>query len=294
MSNGIAPPIAHDQNVTKKILTYVVPASQCNLSCSYCFIKGRHESNQVLSTENYLEVFNSLNDIDFVAIQGYEPLLPESWETTQSIINATSEKNIPLSIVTNGYFLADHIQELKGKVAEIYVSLDGTKNYHNKLRGHEKAYDKAIEGIQSAISHDIKVCVASVLHPKKTHFFQDLPEELNRIGISHWVINPMVNNSAKSFGRLISSQYLHTGLLELQERAQLFGIDMIVDDEFHQIEDIQSDIKIRRISNPNRAIRVSPNGRISKGSQINEASEHSYLWNPNSTSAAVMLNQVFA
>ena len=38
---------------------------------------------------------------------------------------------------------------LKGRLNEIYVSLDGPQDIHNEIRGHEKSFQKAIEGIQT-------------------------------------------------------------------------------------------------------------------------------------------------
>ena len=71
------------------------------------------------------------------------PHLGESLEYAES-------KGLFTSMTTNALNLKRKSADLlKGRLNEIYVSLDGPQDIHNEIRGHEKSFQKAIEGIQT-------------------------------------------------------------------------------------------------------------------------------------------------
>src|ERR1700733_13244364 len=83
-------------------LTFIVPASVCNLRCGFCAIRHRHEAvNSTLSVNDYCYFLSEIarkEPLAISAIQGYEPLLPESWQYTSRLLNTARECGVPRSI----------------------------------------------------------------------------------------------------------------------------------------------------------------------------------------------------
>lgn len=75
------------------IATFVVPAPKgCNFNCSFCIVRARHEAPEgasALSVGDYVRFLDAMagkEKIGVMSLQGYEPLLPESWEYSESLL----------------------------------------------------------------------------------------------------------------------------------------------------------------------------------------------------------------
>ena len=144
--------VAAGKELQASILTFVVPAADgCNLACPFCYIKQREEEAVAtdLSPSDYAGfIVGSLNHqpINFICIQGYEPLLPTSFPYTQQILEKGRRLGIPTSLVTNGTHLRQCVPALsKLRPARIAVSLDSADAaIHDRARGKEGAFDARI------------------------------------------------------------------------------------------------------------------------------------------------------
>jgi len=72
------------------VITFVVPApTGCDLSCPFCYIgqRGEQTASTHISEEDYalfVREIDTLQSVRAVCIQGYEPLLPNSFSYTPS------------------------------------------------------------------------------------------------------------------------------------------------------------------------------------------------------------------
>jgi len=124
----------------RAIMTVVVPARcGCDLSCPFCYIQQRSEEATVrdLTPLDYSRFISDVSGLGHVCIQGYEPLLPDSFPYTQQILETGQRLGIPTSLVTNGTHLRQHVPALsKLRPARIAVSLDSAEAaVHDKARG---------------------------------------------------------------------------------------------------------------------------------------------------------------
>jgi len=74
---------------SSSILTLIVPAPNgCNLSCPFCYIQQRKENAKSIdiSPKDYVRFISDADNVSFICIQGYEPLLPDSFAYTQEIL----------------------------------------------------------------------------------------------------------------------------------------------------------------------------------------------------------------
>jgi pyruvate-formate lyase-activating enzyme len=262
-------------------ITFVLPATCCNLSCSYCAIKQRQETkDSKLSLDDYVYFAEDVikhYGTAIMAIQGYEPLLPESWPYTVALLELGRRLGVPTSLVTNGYFLSDRHQEIANLApAGITVSVDSSVAVeHDKLRGKSGAFDAAIKGVQNLASisdFSEKITVASVLFPRKRHLLEGMPRLLSNLGLKHWAVSPVFQMGKLGLGGPVAPpRQIVKDLHVLNSIAADLGIFLVFDDELRTLPAehfAYSELIVRRFERPDGLIRLAPSGACSAGADI--------------------------
>ena len=290
-----------DLNGTGKILSLIFPAEQCNLDCKWCFIKGRKESpknSKVLSVFDYLSFVNEFSkksSVDLLSLQGYEPLLENCWEYTRSILEFSNRQNLLLSLTTNGVNLEKYAPHLLNhpQLKLISVSVDSAEaKFHNAIRG-KHAFERTLSSLKAASKNPEilnKLSVISVLQPGKEGYLREMPKLLSSLGIKEWVINPLINIGSKNFGSKIIYSNFDEAVLELSNLAAEENIKFIVDDELQSLPNSSASQFYRQLNNPNRLIRLSPNGWLSAGKDILSDSP-SQIWSPQQMPISRLLKE---
>lgn len=274
---------------TGSILTFVVPSpSGCNLSCPFCYIKQRSEEAAVtdMTPADYASFIASAAErgaVFAICIQGYEPLLPDSFSYTREILEAGRRLGVPTGLVTNGTHLRQHVPALsKLRPSRIAVSLDSADaSVHDKARGKSGAFDDAASGLRYAVSVPVlkkALVVTSVLMPRKRDRLMGMPASLAELGIDRWVVNALVKvgKGDELGGPAGERNAILDDLLVLKAEADRFGIDMVVDDEFGRLSDDErarelmeiEALRIKRLVRPEGVYRLVPTGHCSKGADI--------------------------
>ena len=273
------------------ILTFVVPApSGCNLACPFCYIKQRREeaTSTGLAPADYVRFVTetaSRQPVGAICLQGYEPLLPDSFAYTREILAAGQRLGIATSLVTNGTHLRQHVPALaRLKPARIAVSLDSADAaVHDRQRGKAGAFADTLRGLRFALAVPVlnkALVVTSVLMPNKRARLMGMPRLLNELGIDRWVINALVKVGKGSAlgGPAGERDAILDDLLVLKAEADRHGVAMVVDDEFGRLSDddrarelieIEA-LRIKRLVRPEGVYRLVPTGHCSKGADILE------------------------
>ena len=140
----------------------IVTTMQCNFNCPYCF--ESHVNNSKMSLEIQDKTFNFIKNLlemtgsRRLTINWYggEPLLAFDVieNLSQKIIKYTEEKKIKYiaHIITNGYLLNQEKIDIleKNKVNSIQITLDGSKENHDKTRcliNGDPTFDKIINNL---------------------------------------------------------------------------------------------------------------------------------------------------
>ncbi len=274
---------------TNMVLTFVVPATDgCNLRCPYCYIEQRAElsKNKTLSPYDYEQFIlqaTACEQVDLVCVQGHEPLLPSSFEYTKVILDVGRRLQIPTSLVSNGTYLKERVDELALLGPDkISVSLDAADPaIHDRQRGVVGTFELVVDGLKQAVLHpELKhsISVNSVLIPKKRDSLIGMPALLAEIGVRQWTINALVKVSGSdSIGGPVGNRAkIFQDLLVLQRESERFSIEMTVDDEFGRLteEDKNRDVvdinhlRIQRLNRPSGVFRLMPDGRCSIGIEL--------------------------
>jgi len=139
-------------------IVYFSVNSICNMKCKMCDIGQKKRDLQFAknlclsqNVELSLPIFRKvIDEISFfqpqVCIVATEPLI---YSEIISASKYVKEKGLNLSITTNGLLLKRYAESLlKIGLDDLWVSLDGTLELHDFIRGVEGAFTNAIQGIK--------------------------------------------------------------------------------------------------------------------------------------------------
>ena len=166
---GKASPLFASYNVT----------SRCNMRCAYC---GWWKMEKLeLPTDKALSVIDKVCrlGVSFFDFSGGEPLLRRDLTT---LAKRASFHNCLVSMNTNGTLLK---KEDAPKIADAFdivvVSLDGPREYHDRIRGVAGTFQKAVEAVKMLKSHGVKVGVNSVVSPWNIEILPKFIEEIRAV-----------------------------------------------------------------------------------------------------------------
>ena len=125
--------------------------SICNLKCEHCFYWRNLNRRDDLTVDEIYALSDELGRVENLNLSGGEPFLrKEIAEICRHFIRNNKVEQI--YIPTNGYFADKTTRAVTGILKESYlrlivieISLDGTPEYHNRLRGSGQSFQRAIE-----------------------------------------------------------------------------------------------------------------------------------------------------
>jgi MoaA/NifB/PqqE/SkfB family radical SAM enzyme len=309
---GLLPQPDFQCDDARHFLTFVVPAQGgCNLKCPFCLVRQRQEITDTRLEPNdfarFIREAAERAPIFALAIQGYEPLLPEALSYTQAILATGWFLGLPTSFVTNGVKLVDAIDLLTTlSPNKIAISLDAASaEIHDCIRGVVGAWASSVAGIERAIgvlAPQTSLVVSSVLIPSKRHYLDAMPALLREIGIDRWIINPLLRVRDDHAGGPVADRVsLFRDLLVLQEAARREGIKLTVDDEFDHLrhsaacvsEPSLRALQVRTLPANVEIFRLTPSGQCSVGDHIlKRVAPDELRWAPGNVHAGDFLEML--
>ena len=173
---------------------FVKATNNCNLNCSMCGQNRLKKINDSHGHTNNLPILllgQIINQIKSwrpaVTIWGGEPFLhPEIVKLLNDLGSVTNN----LRIITNGTLLHKHIEEiLSSSIDRVQVSIDGRSEIHDKIRGHNGAFEITVRGIQKLIEARVeripKIDLLFTLTQNNEMECEYLIELLDTIGADH-------------------------------------------------------------------------------------------------------------
>lgn len=311
-ASGLLPWPNCDVDSAGRFLTFVVPAPNgCNLRCAFCVVRQRRETAVTrLGPNDFIRFIRESADraqIFALAIQGYEPLLPESLVYTQAILATGRLLGVPTSLVTNGTKLSDAVNLLTTlSPTKISISLDAASaEIHDHVRGVPGAWAASVAGIKQAIkvlAPATKVVVSSVLLPSKRNYLDAMPARLREIGIDRWIINPLLRIGRDQAGGPVGDRArLFRDLLVLQEAADRAEIRLTVDDEFDHLgydaaclsQPSLRALHVRKLPTNVEIFRLVPSGDCSTGDDLlRQVTPDTPRWQPGAMHAGDFLEML--
>ncbi len=201
---------------------------KCNLNCSHC---GSSAGKSRINELNKKECFNlceGLSDLncETVSLMGGEPFLKEDWF---SIGQCIKDLGMKLNIVSNGFTLEKHIDELSNlEPSAIGLSLDGLEKTHDKIRGKKGSYEKVLNSIQLLTDKNIQTTVITTISKIN---FNDLPKLKDLIyqkGVNWQIQVAMPFGNFKREQMLSKEEYYSVALFIAKQRIKTTFNDLPV------------------------------------------------------------------
>lgn len=196
--------------------------SQCNLFCAHCY--NRAGSNKSEKARHYsqeeIDRFYHYYKPEVVSATGGEPLL--EYETVKQIARSLAVYGGELELVTNAYLLTEEkLDELLtiNPNLSCQIFLDGTEEMHNKMRGNEHAYERAINGIKLCLKKHIPVKPRLTLTQENYEETFKVIKLLNEISTPEdkikLIVRPVVNFGRAKDNNILSVKETESELKEL-------------------------------------------------------------------------------
>ena len=164
-----------------------------------------------LTTQECLRVAEELADLGCrrVSLIGGEVFMRPDWAI---IAGALTEKNIKVSIITNGYIFSDRIlSSLKSvPIESAAVSVDGPESIHDRYR-QKGSFTRAIQAIDLLSENDIPVSIITTLHSDNYLHLEELYEFIKEKKIYSWQLqacSPMGNAVRSGISSLTDYSYV--------------------------------------------------------------------------------------
>ena len=159
----------------------VHPTLRCNLSCTHCYSSSGPSAREELALADLLRVVDDAVDAGYgqLSVSGGEPLL---YDGLPELLTHARGRGMVTSLVTNGLLLRtrrwERVRELTDVVA---VSVDGTEDEHDLIRGRRGAYARTVAGLRSLQESGTAYALTTTL----TQFNAASLESVVRLGAEH-------------------------------------------------------------------------------------------------------------
>lgn len=237
---------------------------KCNLKCLHCFTDAGIALPNELSEKEWEAVSYDLIISGFNAftISGGEPLL--IFDKVFSLVKfmKKQKKNIKIYLFTNGIMLNKEILYLCQKyINGIGISLDGTRDTHDWLRGKAGSYDKTVKALKILHAMNYPIFVQSMVTPQTIPYMEEvlllcIKNGVRAIRFSH----------VDFFGRALRGKDVigcnANNLIELNNQLQIlkskYSSSIFITSNLM----IKTDLKKRPQAFSNPSLHILPNGYV--------------------------------
>lgn len=133
--------------------------NECWMKCRHCFYNEEFkESNKIskneLSFDELKKLSESIKKILYISFAGGEPFIRDDIEEIIKLFTKNN-KTYRYQLPTSGYKTGMIVEKTERILKEnpfipfrVHVSLDGTKDIHNRIRGQKNSFENALETIR--------------------------------------------------------------------------------------------------------------------------------------------------
>lgn len=170
---------------------YLLLNTDCNLNCGFC-IRGKRGGYDYLDTDNLISVLNENDFSDYhLLITGGEPTLHPD---LPYIISLCQKHFKSVSVNTNG-LENSWINKCDNNHFHVQLSIDGTKELHNQLRGSGEldVYSKVMQTINNLNYNDITYNISTTVGENNYNNIKELCKQISKMNnIQYWKVSSML------------------------------------------------------------------------------------------------------
>jgi uncharacterized protein len=176
-----------DSRSRDEIQLFFVTNYSCNFACTYCYQDEYDNPVNELNNEVIDSFFTYISKEfagrkKYITVFGGEPLLnsPKQRAAIEYLLERSSDSNLDISFVTNGFNLESYSDLLKNRnIREIQVTLDGTGQVHDSrrfLKNGGGTFVKIVKGIDACLQNQITVNLRMVIDADNIENLPDLAQ----------------------------------------------------------------------------------------------------------------------
>ena len=151
----------------------LLPHSRCNCRCLMCDIWRANQSGQEITRDDLARHLADLRQLHvrWVVLSGGEALMHSNLWTLCALLK---DLEVKISLLSTGLLLARFAPDIVRWCDEVIVSLDGSHEVHNTIRGVPRAYERLAAGLAAlrALQPTFRVTARCVMQRLNYH---DLP-----------------------------------------------------------------------------------------------------------------------
>jgi MoaA/NifB/PqqE/SkfB family radical SAM enzyme len=126
---------------TSDPILQIHPTRRCNLRCLHCYSSSGPEERDQLPPSTFERAISDARSEGFciASFSGGEPTL---YKPLPGLLRHAKACGMQTTVTSNGMLLKEHLlEELAGITDVLAISLDGTRESHNRMRGSDRAFD---------------------------------------------------------------------------------------------------------------------------------------------------------
>lgn len=166
--------------------------SRCNLACTHCSSSADMTASLGYSTRQAQDILAQMAEVGVVdvAFSGGEPLLRRDLEL---LIMFARAQGMSTGTSTNGYALTrSRAQSLKkAGLDRLQVSLDGTREAHERVRG-PGSFGKAITAIERSVEAGLRTHICFTAMRSNAHLLPEMIEAALGLGVDGFNLSQFV------------------------------------------------------------------------------------------------------
>ena len=129
------------------IIAILEITGRCQLNCIHCY-RPPEKKDKSLDLETIKRLIHELHSMEVVGVQfiGGEPFMhPDLLE----MLREAKRPGMKTEVITNGFGITtSKIDECSDLIDGLYVSLDGKREIHNRMRQNPKSFDFAVDTLK--------------------------------------------------------------------------------------------------------------------------------------------------
>lgn len=165
---------------------------RCNLNCEHCGAK-KETYGKELSTAQVKQSIKKLRNygIKHFVVTGGEPLLRND---LFEIFSYAKKLGLKTGLSTNGILIDDkNAKKIAAFFDSIQISLDGTREIHNKIRGNSQAFQKTIKAIKILTEYPKnQITISSVITKSNIDNLEQMSRVIEKMNVDCWKISSIM------------------------------------------------------------------------------------------------------
>ncbi|MCW9065905.1 MAG: radical SAM protein, partial [Ignavibacteriaceae bacterium] len=165
-------------------IVILMPHSRCNCRCVMCDIWKGNSNVKQLEEKDVEKLLGSLQKLNtkLIVMSGGEALMHPNFFRLCEIIKA---RTIKITLLSTGLLLKKYANEIISNTDEVIVSLDGSREVHDKIRNIPGAYEKLREGVQELkkLDPNFRITARCVIQKENFDDFPNIVDAARELGL---------------------------------------------------------------------------------------------------------------